>query len=70
MISFKQAWKTLQRFSFPFGDRDHIYIKLLAELSQCFLILDGFQGNLGLEFRAELAPCLLCHRFSKFKCLI
>lgn len=39
------------------SNRNGIHIKLLAELSHCPLVLDGFKGNLVLEFRTELAPC-------------
>src|SRR5690606_2230130 len=53
--------QTFQDFCFPFGNRNGIYLILLAELGQCFLVLDRLQGNLGLELGAESASCLLCH---------
>lgn len=44
----------LKPFSFPLGNGDHIDIKLLAELGQCLLILDGFQGTLALNSALNL----------------
>jgi hypothetical protein len=35
-----------------------VHFLLLAKLCQGLLILNGLQGNLGLEFRAEFAPGL------------
>lgn len=72
-----QTWRSLEYhrhtltcLCFPLRYGNPIDMVLLAELFKCLLVFDGLQCNLGLEFRAKLAPWLYCHRSCKFKVVI